>query len=257
MSRQAAPTPTEELALHEAFVAVKTRLQALSHEDPIAQIGIAEADEGIRIWDKELKKLYEELLATPQSAPKAGTTDLERTVKGYASVLEKSLSLAGKAAEVAKVHKEHNGTVAIAQGLLAATQGVAGKTVSAAAGDLKDSLAQLVAQLQRIAESGHSVFDSETVKLGTRAWTCLDNAYDALGMCLRKAGISFDPIYANRPTTKTPLRIVLKTHPDPAPLPAKHRKGAKGKTDKPSPAEPNPGIPPASAKGIADSAPRA
>ncbi len=115
----------------------------------------------------------------------------------------------GQAKKVAGIHEQPTGIVPVAQGLMEIAQALSGKAV-ASYGDVLKPLVHKVKQAEdRVAAGGHRSFQDEIDSAATKIWVAIDNAWGILGVCLRKSGSYFDPVYSAPPAVKTPLRPQL------------------------------------------------
>lgn len=212
MPRNAALVPAQELPPFEALIAVATRLTPYAAKEAIAKSAAAECIHAQETWKKELKHIYEQQ-TNQENAPVTNLAAMERDLKGRSKILENMLTFDGRGADVDALHKQHTGALPIAEGLIALAKDEGGKAILAYAENVGASAHKLAQAQKRVADGGHALFDDGITETARKIWVALDNSYDILGVCLRKAGIPYDSVFASRPTTKTSLRPQLSLVP--------------------------------------------
>jgi hypothetical protein len=231
MPRNPAPARWQEFPPRDSIVAVHTRLGQFASKESIAKSLAAECAHAEELYDQELKEVIEDLIAR-QNEPAPSLKLMQITLDKHCAILEGMLVLAGMKSDVASLHAQYTGSLQIAEGLIGLARHNGGKSLLAVAEDVSKSARDYAAAQKRVADGGHPVFEEKVAQAATKIWIVTDNAYDALGMCMRKHHISYDPVYAARPTVKTRLRPQLSLTPPGA---AK-TKPAKAKKAKPAPA---------------------
>ena len=160
-------------------------------------------------------------------APVLDLKGMEKQVRLTSGVLETLLEKAGAAEKVKEVHKEHTGILAIAQALVEASKGIEDDAVPAVSSVLRKEVERARKATARVAAGGHPVLDEEVARQATAVWVAVDRGFDVLGACLRAAGVSYDPVYASRPTVRSPLRPVLLMTDPSLPKPKAGKKASK------------------------------
>jgi hypothetical protein len=156
-----------------------------------------------------------------------GTLDgnVRTDMKALVGFLNKSKELKAK---VATINATHSGTESVAQALFELANPLKDEVIKPLSTRLGKDLAALKVAKDRVSQGGHAAFEPALSKQIQHIWAVLDNAFDALGMVLRLAGITFDPVYALYPTYRGPLRVHVTLADPNAKQPAK-KKAAKGK----------------------------
>ena len=230
MTFMKAVDPRTELPRGENFVAVLRALKAFVTKDPMARLTVNELQAAYQLWKKELRAImelqYEDEVA-PQ--PLVDVPTLERNLRASIGIFEKLLTKNGKANDVQQIlsRSKTADVTQLTQTLLDVSKTVEVASVEAFAKEIRTELNKLVLARSRVADGGHAAFDKEVSAAARKLWISLDTGYDVLGICLRKAGVSYDATYAGRPTTKTTLRPVLANVPPGTKVPPrKHKKAA-------------------------------
>ncbi len=208
MPRNPVPTLFEELPLEEQLAIIIVCLQKFATTESIAKWAIKECEQARDVHDKVIKHFITDPAASGRQSV-VELPELERALRVRCRALETLLNIEGLAKRVAAVHEQHTGIVPVALGVIEVAQELRGKAVASYANELKPMVQRVKQAEDRVAAGGHRAFQEEIAAAATKIWIAIDNAWDILGVCLRKAGIYYDPVYASRPTVKTPLRPQL------------------------------------------------
>ncbi|MBS2028901.1 MAG: hypothetical protein JST54_13450 [Deltaproteobacteria bacterium] len=219
------------------FVEVEGAIEAFIDLE-LAKYAIKRLNRGIELHKKHVSGLIRdqesaEVNQVRHPAAPVDLTSMQKTVKKTSTALEALLVAEVDPKSLAQLHKEHTGTLAVAQALLELGLESEDDAVLATAKRLKREIETFKTGQDRVAKGGHAGLDPEISKVLTEMWAILDEGYDILGILLRNQGITYDVIHANRPTQRPPVRVVLTTH-DPATVnkggrPPKSGGKAKGK----------------------------
>ncbi len=151
--------------------------------------------------------------------------EVRSDMKALVTFLNKNKDLKAK---VATINATHSGTESVAQALFELANPIKDEVIRPIAARLGRDLVALKVAKDRVSQGGHAAFEPVISKQIQHVWAVLDNAFDALGMVLRLAGTTFDPVYALYPNYRGPLRVHV-TLVDPNAKPAAKKKPAKGK----------------------------
>ena len=238
MARPRDLTPAEELPDRRALMDCRTGLEVFGDHD-LAKHAIKLIDAALKIYDKEVHAFVKDRETTAASAtahPPPSPTTLKATeaqLRDTSSIVERLLKKAGLQEKVKDVHAEHSGAIAVALALADLCKDVKEPTTVSAGEMLKKEANACKKLKDRLEKGGHAVFDDHVVKAVKEVWLALDEAYDILGIVLRRSGRLYDTIYSGRPTTKTALRpqLLLKDPSLPVPVtPKKPKTAGKGKS---------------------------
>ncbi|MBS2026329.1 MAG: hypothetical protein JST54_00375 [Deltaproteobacteria bacterium] len=214
----------------------------LFKSNELAKLGLAESELAEKIFKKDLKLIVDAEVEGHQDPTQViDVKALNQSVNRDSNTMGQLLKRAGMATEVDAAKKQHNGTLPVAQALLALAQGSSNGAVRGLLPEFKSEVTQLSDAQARQAAGGHPAFDLKVSKAARECWIHTDMATHILAALLLREGIVNDPVYTSRPTVKSVLRPVLEAAPT---SPASKKGHKKGKT--PAPPAPKPTPAPAS-----------
>ena len=228
MARPPTPTPAQQLPQIEYILAV-IELFKLFKPSELSKLGLQEALAAEKIHRKDLKLIVDVQVDDSVSAsPVLDVKQLNTDVSDDSTTMARLLKRAGLGSEVTVALKAHNGTLPIAQALLAVAKQSKDPAVRGLLPGFSAQVEQLDEAQQRQAAGGHPAFDLKISTSARECWVHTDTATNLLACCLLKAGIVNDATYGMRPTVKSVLRPVLEA----AATPVYAKKSAKkGKTN--------------------------
>ncbi len=207
MPRQAALSPLMEFAPMENAAAVAARSKTLASQDPEAAQAFEKARKAMEINEQQIKPRLD-AMGEDLAQPRFGLAALEGRVRSYVGVLRETMALERMQAAADAATRENSDPMWQASALAKLAEKSQSTTLPPLAEAVKEVVQQLVAARERVANGGHPMFDKELAGSAREVWLLLDEAYDHLGMALRRLGIVDDPVLLARPDVRSSLRPV-------------------------------------------------
>ena len=234
MSGKPQPSPFQQLTPLEYILALHER-GLLFKADPLAKLLLAETAAAEKIHRKDLKLIVDGEVEQSEGTKTAvvDVVALNKRIVDDTSTLARRLKRAGLANEVSAVLKKHQGTIAIAEAMIAVARQTTDKVAIELRGELASEARRLDEAEQRKAAGGHPSFEDAISKAARQCWIHTDTATHLLEALLLKHQLVDDPVYLSRPLVKSILRPTLESPPAPAPA-RKDRKKKQSATSEPA-----------------------